>query len=443
MHARAEYTDSRDVALSSIIDTSLVQARELLLKSFRTRRELLRAATVAGFGATSAWCGIASAREQGPGERNPHSRTLDREALGDILIGCSYLGCGGGGSLAEGTARLADDLKSDLRFELLAVADLEDDRWVASPYGLGSNAPPTAAERSRFADLPPARGDAVESSFRLLSTFLHRSFVAAIAGELGPWSTAAALSTAARLDIPTLDADRVGRATPETIQDSVLTSGLSTVPLAAVTGFGDSLIIEKVASGSRVEDLLRAISVASLGELGVTDAALSGRDAKRPGVLVVGSLSQAEKLGKANRRAVAARSDPLDAILAAGGGYRLFEGEVADFPWKDEAGFLVGEVIVDGRGPFRASRYRVSYRNENIISWRDDRVSVTPPDLIVVVDARTGAAIANPDFRRGQLVTVIGFPAPALWRTPAGLRVFGPAHFGFNIPYVPIEERLR
>jgi DUF917 family protein len=90
-----------------------------------------------------------------------------------------------------------------------------------------------------------------------------------------------------------------------------------------------------------------------------------------------------------------------------------------------------------------AVRYRVQYRNENIISWRDDQVSVSPPDLIAVADSHTGAAIANPEFKRGQFVTVLGFPAPAIWRTPAGLEVFGPAHFGFDIPYVPIERRLR
>jgi uncharacterized protein len=414
-----------------------------MLKASATRRGFLRTATLAGFAATSAWRGLASARDQGTAASSPRTRPLDREALGDILIGCSYLGCGGGGSISEGTARLADDVKSGLRFALLDVANLGDEQWAASPYGLGSNAPPTAAEKSRFADLPPAREDAVESSFLLLSTFLRRPFVAAIAGELGPWSTAAALSTAARLGIPTLDADRVGRATPEATQDSVLAAGLSTVPLAAVTGFGDSLILEKVARGSRVEDLLRAISVASLGELGVTDAALSGRDARRPGVLVVGSLSHAEKLGVANRRALAERSDPIKAVLAAGGGYRLFEGEVVDFPSKDDAGFLVGDVTIDGRGSFSASRYRVWYKNENIISWRDDQVSVAPPDLIAIADSRTGAAIANPDFRRGQLVTVLGFPAPAIWRTPAGLRVFGPAHFGFDVPYVPIEQGQR
>jgi uncharacterized protein len=412
------------------------------VKLSTTRRGFLRGVSLAGIGATSAFRGPASAASREPTARHPRTRTLDREALEDILVGCSYLGCGGGGRLSEGTARLADDLKADLRFELLAVKDLEDDEWAASPYGLGSNAPPTESERNRFAHLPRARGDAVESSFRLLSAFLHRPFVAAIAGELGPWSTAAALSTAARLKIATLDADRVGRATPEATQDSILTAGLSTVPLAAVTGFGDSLILEKVAKGSRVEDLLRAVSVASLGELGVTDAALSGRDVRRPGALVVGSISHAEALGKANRRAVAAHLDPIDAVLIAGSGYRLFEGEVIDFPWKEDAGFLAGEVVIAGRGAFAASRYRIQYKNENIISWRDDQVSVAPPDLIAVADSGTGAAIANPDFRRGQLVTVLGFPAPAIWRTPAGLEVFGPAHFGFDFPYVPIEQRL-
>ena len=394
-------------------------------------------------GALGTWRGLHAAVSQGPEGRNARARVLDRDALGDILVGCSFLGSGGGGSLAEGRARLADDLAAGLRFELLGLADLDDDEWVASPYGLGSNAPPTAAEKARFADLPPPRADAVEASFRLLSSFLGRRFVATIAGELGPWSTAAALSTAARLGIPTLDADRIGRAAPEATQDSVLAAGLSTVPLAAVTGLGDSLILQKVAGGSRVEDLLRAISVASLGELGVTDAALSGQYAKRPGVLVAGSLSLAERIGQASRHAVAARSDPLEAVRAAGGGIRLFEGKVVAFPWKDAAGFLAGEVTIKGTGPFSGSHYRVLFRNENIVAWRDDKVSVAPPDLIAIADTITGAAIANPEFKAGQPVTVLGFPAAAIWRTPAGLALFGPAHFGFDFPYRPIEDQPR
>jgi hypothetical protein len=67
------------------------------------------------------WRSLASAGGQGPAGRNPRARVLDRDALGDILVGCSYLGCGGGRTLAEGRARLADDLAKGLRFELLGV----------------------------------------------------------------------------------------------------------------------------------------------------------------------------------------------------------------------------------------------------------------------------------------------------------------------------------
>jgi hypothetical protein len=407
------------------------------MKLSGSRRRFLQVASLVGFGAASIPTIVSSASLQPP-SRHPRARRLDRDALEDILVGCSYLGCGGGGRLSEGTAEIADDLKAGLPFELLSVADLGDDEWVASPYGLGSLAPPTESDRLRFADLPPAKEDAVEASFRRLSSFLKRPFVAAVAGELGPWSTAAALSTAARIGIPILDADRVGRATPEATQDSVLVAGLSNLPVVAVTGFGDSLILEKVARGSRVEDLLRAMSVASLGELGVTDAALSGRDIRRSGALVVGTISHAQSLGNAVRRAIVEGADPIRAVLAAGAGYRLFEGHVVDCPWHDDAGFLVGEVIISGRGDFAASRYRVRFKNENIVSWKDDAVSVLPPDLISIVDSRTGAAVANPDFEVDQSVTVLGFPAPPIWRTRAGLSVFGPAHFGLDVPYVPL-----
>ena len=262
------------------------------MEATNPRREFLGKALCASLAAFTVRGTSAKASENTGTPGAQRARTLDPQSLQDILVGCAYLGCGGGGSLAEGTAELAGALKEGLRFSLLSVDDLADEEWVASPYGIGSTAPPTESEAQKYAGLARPATNPVEASFRRLSAFLQRPFVAAIPGELGPWSTAAALVTSARLGIPTLDADRVGRATPEATQDSVPTAGLSTLPLAAVTGLGDALILESVAAGSRVEDLLRAISVASLGGVGVTDAALSGRDARRPGVLVC-SLSSA------------------------------------------------------------------------------------------------------------------------------------------------------
>jgi hypothetical protein len=128
----------------------------------------------------------------------------------------------------------------------------------------------------------------------------------------------------------------------------------------------------------------------------------------------------------------------VEALRVAGAGQRLFRGAVVDCPWRDEAGFLVGEVTISGIGEFASSEYRIRFKNEHIVAWKDGAVSVLPPDLISVVDSRTAVAISNPEFEPGRAVTVLGFPAPAIWRTPAGLRVFGPAHFGLDEAYRPL-----
>ena len=65
------------------------------------------------------------------------------------------------------------------------------------------------------------------------------------------------------------------------------------------------------------------------------------------------------------------------------------------------------------------------------------------PDIITMIDNATGRAVLNPDFRKGQEVTIIGIPAPSPWRTAAGLKVCGPEHFGYDASYIPIEERHR
>ncbi|MCC6673944.1 MAG: DUF917 family protein, partial [Thermomicrobiales bacterium] len=40
-------------------------------------------------------------------------------------------------------------------------------------------------------------------------------------------------------------------------------------------------------------------------------------------------------------------------------------------------------------------------------------------------------------------VAVIGIPGDERWRSDAGLEIVGPAYFGYDIPYVPLEERRR
>jgi uncharacterized protein len=101
---------------------------------------------------------------------------------------------------------------------------------------------------------------------------------------------------------------------------------------------------------------------------------------------------------------------------------------------------LVGDVEISGSGKYQGSAFKIAYKNENLVSWRDGKFSVTCPDLITMVIKNSGKAIANPEFEKGQETVVIGFVSPPNWRTPLGLELFGPRRFGFDTPYVPIEQ---
>ncbi|MGH2614246.1 MAG: DUF917 family protein, partial [Thermomicrobiales bacterium] len=64
------------------------------------------------------------------------------------------------------------------------------------------------------------------------------------------------------------------------------------------------------------------------------------------------------------------------------------------------------------------------------------------PDLITILDAETGEPITTEGLRYGFRVSVLAMPCDPRWRTPEGLKVVGPGYFGYDVPYVPIEDRV-
>ena len=181
--------------------------------------------------------------------------SLTAADLEDTLIGSSYLGCGGGGSLEAARALFRDDLAAGRSFRRLPVAELDDEEIVASPYALESLAPMTASMQARIDNIAHIETPPTIASFKLLESYLSQTFSAVIIGEIGPLSMAEAMSLAAQIGVPSLDADTVGRATPEINQHSVRVAGHAITPAAAVTQFGDEVILKNVQDPSREEDV--------------------------------------------------------------------------------------------------------------------------------------------------------------------------------------------
>lgn len=359
-------------------------------------------------------------------------RILKEQDLDDLIRGCAILGTGGGGDPKKGLELIRSELKAGREFKLIGLEEVPEEALIASPYMCGSISPEGEAESAGPLECLRA--------FTALEEYLGRELFAAIPTEIGGGNTAMALFVAGRRGLPVVDADPAGRSVPELQHTTFYIKDVPIAPLAVATS-KDIIILKEVGDDFRAEAIVRAIAVASGNRAGVADHPVNGRTLK--GAVIPGTLSKALAIGAAVRKARASGKDPVEAAVVAGKGYKLFEGRVARADWRIEEGFTIGELAIIGGGDYSGHRYRIWYKNEHIISWFDDEPDVMVPDLICVLDPKTGEAITNPNCREGMEVAVIGYPAPEMWRSPRGLELFGPRHFGYELDYRRIEGNRR
>ncbi|MEW5866635.1 MAG: DUF917 domain-containing protein [Bacillota bacterium] len=367
-------------------------------------------------------------------------RTLSLQEIEDVLTGCAILGTGGGGSLERGLSDVRELYLSGKRVNLVSLEEVPDGELVACPYYCGAISPVSPEEEAKFRDFPVSAEPEPIIAMGALAAYLGVSFYGVISTELGGGNTAVAMSCAARCGIPMVDADPAGRSVPELDHTTFFINGVPIYPMAVASKFGDTVVITKVASDARAETLARTVAIMSLNRAGVCSHPVKGGTLKKS--VIPGAISHAERIGRALREARAERKDPVEAVRKAGGGFYIFEGVVTpETSWGDRAGFTEGEIAVSGRGMFSGSEARIWYRNEHMVARVDGQVMATIPDLIVVLKANDGSPVINPYATAGMEVKVLGFPAPAEWRTPRGLKCFGPEYLGYTSPYVPIEDR--
>ena len=362
-------------------------------------------------------------------------RELTIEEVRDILEGCTLLGTGGGGDPVRGWEMVRREYEAGGEFRLAALDGLPADASTCSVYFTGSTAPKSPEALARFARLPRPQDPPAYLALRALERYLGEAFSALVSIEYGGMNTAVALAMAARAGIPLLDADAAGRAVPDLQFSTYYLQGFPIHPLAVCTEFGEPIVMEKVVDDFRAEDLVRALAVASGGMIATADhPARVGQ--LRAGGVIPGAISRALAVGRARREAIQAGVDPVEAVARAGNGEVLFRGRVTTDPrWEDREGFLFGEMEIEGTGVHAGQSYRIWFKNENAMSWKDGRVDVTVPDLICVLREEDGQAVLNPHAGAGLPVAVLGFPAPKEWLCERGLSILIPRFFGFDVEW--------
>ena len=361
-------------------------------------------------------------------------KTLTKGDIEDLIVGATILGVGGGGDPGKGLEILMDLSNKGKKMVIASLEEFGSEGVLASPYFVGSVAP-TQPKKI----MPKIVEDPIEVAFKLLESNLGQNIVGTVASEIGGGNTAASLAIAAKLGIPMLDGDLMGRAGPELHQSTVHIFGIPMSPSAIVSETGNEFLVEKYAGIDDYESMARYASVVSGGHVAVVDTPLSKPKARE--CVVLGTISRCVEIGHSRREAAEQGKDPVGAIIGKlKDAKKIFEGTVSEYTWKDEKGFLYGEAHVRGSRDFSERTLKSWIMNEHIMCWIDEKPAVMPPDLIMFVDPKTGLGITNDKLKKDTDVVVLGSSIDPVWRNDKGLELFGPRHFGFDYDYVPFEE---
>jgi DUF917 family protein len=356
-----------------------------------------------------------------------------REDVENLVLGATVLGTGGGGDPNEGLQLLLSILNAGKVIEVMDVSELSGNDLVAVPYYVGTVAPSARSKKPRKIS-DPLRVAADE-----YGKVLNREITAFTATEMGGGNTAVAIYIASMLGKPIIDGDMIGRAAPELLQSTANIVGIPLYPAIIVSETGNVIIVKEYSDLEDYEALARYVSILAGRHAVVIDTPMGKEQAER--AVVRGTLTLAMKIGEAIREARNKGEDLAKVVAGILGGWVIFRGVVDAYDWRDEGGFLIGNLLIRGSGKWGGLVFRSWIKNEHIMAFLNDKPIVMPPDLIIVMDSN--GPVTNDKVKVGEEVAVIGAPAPGIWRGEKGLELFGPRHFGFNFEYVPVEELVK
>jgi uncharacterized protein len=361
----------------------------------------------------------------------------------DFLRGLTLLGTGGGGPPQMGRESLLRALDDGTPLEWRELGALPPDTWTATVAELGSGAPgdgPPPEERARLG-LSEAGGSPMTDALHALAAHAGVELGAVVPGEIGAGNVPVPLTTAASMGLPTVDGDYGGgRALPELSQAVPAVLGRSVYPVSMVDGWGNVTVLESGTGPGMADRIGRMLTEAAYGDIAFACFLMRAEDAAE--VMAHGTLTGALEAGRAIREARESGGDPVAAAARAVEGRALFRGGVTSTGLDEPGGhaFGVGRHELEGTGEDDGATFTIWFKNESHVSWRNGEPFVTSPDCLAVLDLETGEPYTNYDVAVGKRVAVIGRKGAGAHRTPRGLELLGPRHFGFDLDYIPIEE---
>lgn len=360
-------------------------------------------------------------------------RTIGIREIEDIALGAALLGAGGGGDPYVGKLVAMGAVKECGPVTLLDSEEVPDDALLVPIAMMG--APTVLGEKG-------IGGGEYQTLYNMVSQFFGKKIYAFMPIEAGGVNSMLPIAACARLGLPLVDCDGMGRAFPELQMVTFTIGGMSATPMALTDEKGNSVIFETI-TNKWTEELARAVTMSCGGSVSVSLYPMTGAQMKAYSVKNI--VTRSQKLGEAIRTVKNCADDvtPEEHFLQFSEGYKLFKGKIADVLRETRGAFNFGKVMLEGIGECKGHQAYVEFQNENLTATVDGEILATTPDLICLVDTETFTPVTTDALKYGKRVLVIGLKCFEMWRTPAGIDLVGPRYFGCDTDYIPLEERCK
>jgi DUF917 family protein len=378
---------------------------------------------------------------------NMPTKTLqNRQEVEDFVRGLTFYGTGGGGDYQIGVDVLMEQLEKGHNVGWTDAGGLRDGQYTCCPFLMGSIAPMTEETRREMKEIYGLKEPLynytgiMKNAVTALQELVGQKISALIPIELGGANAASCACAAAELGIAMLDCDYTGRAIPEIQQTTPFVYEKELLPITSCDAWGNTAVINKSYNWRMAERVGKQLSVAGYGLCGQAGFFMNAADTRD--ALINGTMTECYQVGKLLREACEAGKAPAEAVAAELGGWLVCKGTVTGKKWWDKIGYYWGEHTITGQGEFSGVEVKIWFKNENHVSWKNGETFITSPDMLQVIDAKTGHPYTNNKIEEGFEVAVIALKAREMFRSPRGLLALGPRAFGFDIDYRPVEKIL-
>jgi DUF917 family protein len=376
----------------------------------------------------------------------PSKKLTTHQDIEDFVRGCTFYATGGGGLPENGIRSLISELDAGRSVEWVDVSEIPDDVLTVCPFLMGSIAPhneTTINEMKSFGmtNSVNLEKERLMKAIQELEIYTGKKFSVVVPIELAGANTPGPMAAGSVLGMVTVDGDYTSRAIPEIVQITPNYKGKNCLPIASVDEWGNVCIIKESTSLRVAERIGKMISAAGYGLAGQAGIILTGKELKE--TVIPGTLTECYELGKFIRETRETPKNVVDEMVKMLGGWVLAKGEITAKDDYDKDGYYWGNVTITGGQDYTGDIYKFWFKNENHVVWKNEVPYVMSPDIISTVDLETGEPIPNPKIKVGQKVALVGMKCKPVLRCKECYEVLTPQYFGYDIPYVPIEEVMK